>query len=103
MVYEQTIVVPVEEAAIINRHLTDSAFPQGKDAVISKTAVFPDNMEVEVKCCGCENDLSWAEAVLFNCGCETHCELGNAEFFGDWTFAYGDCHYIVHVVMEKTV
>ena len=38
---------------------------QGEDNTITVTAVFPDGMEMDLKCCACDYEPCWTEAVLF--------------------------------------
>lgn len=57
---------------------------QGEDNTITVTAVFPDGMKMDVKCCGCDNDPSWTEAVLFQDGSEVCCTDVEEEFLGPW-------------------
>lgn len=61
----QTIIISHAEAQTIQSYLDGTAGVQGSDRVISKTAVFPNGMEMDVKCCGSDTEASWAEAVLF--------------------------------------
>lgn len=98
--YEETIRVPQSELAVISRYLNDASDPQGEDGCISKTAVFPNGVEVDIKCCGCDDDVSWTEGVLFDHGSEVCCTEPGDEFLGDWEFECGDARYVVHVVEE---
>lgn len=70
---------------------------QGEDSTISVTAVFPDGMEMDVKCCGCNDDPSWTEAVLFQDGSEVCCTDVEEEFLGPWELDYEGRRYIAIV------
>lgn len=100
-IHEQTIYVSAKEADIINRYLTDASSPQGEDNTISKTAVFPDGMEVDVKCCGCDDDVSWTEAVLFDHGSEVCCTEPCSSFLGKWEIEHDGIRYVVFVAEEE--
>lgn len=39
---------------------------QNEDDTITYTAVFPDGKQMDVKCCGSQDEVSWREAVLFD-------------------------------------
>lgn len=70
---------------------------QGEDSTITVTAVFPDGMEMDVKCCGCNDDPSWTEAVLFQDGSEVCCTDVEEEFLGPWELDYNGRRYIAIV------
>lgn len=74
---------------------------QGEDNTISVTAVFPDGMEMDVKCCGCNNDPSWTEAVLFQNGSEVCCTDVEEEFLGPWELDFNGCRYIAIVSVSE--
>lgn len=99
--YEETICVPADEAEIIKEYLTDASMPQGEDDTISMTAVFPDGMEIDIKCCGCDDDVSWTEAVLFDHGGEVCCTEPGDSFFGRWEIEYDNVCYVVLVTEEE--
>ena len=61
-VYIENIHVPADKLGKIYACI----FGKGdRDEVISETAVFPDGMEMDVKCCGEEDSPGWTKAVLF--------------------------------------
>lgn len=111
MKFERVITINKTEAANINRYLTVE--PEGwsdclgEDETISYSANFPNNVEIEVKCCGVqfeegESNLAWTEAVLFVDGCEICCTDPMDSFFGEWFFDFDGNTYTVYVEVEKT-
>lgn len=111
MKFERVITINKTEAANINRYLTVE--PEGwsdclgEDETISYSANFPNNVEIDVKCCGVqfeegESNLAWTEAVLFVDGCEICCTDPMDSFFGEWFFDFDGNTYTVYVEVEKT-
>lgn len=66
--YCEGIMISRAERDIINGYLyaRSEAQYQGKDNTITKSAIFPDGMSMDVKCCGSNDVPSWTEAVLFD-------------------------------------
>ena len=84
----------------INKWLTTNnpAEYQNEDETVSVTAKFSDGCEMDIKCCGCQDDSSWTEAVLFNAqGHELCCTEPADEFTGEWELEYCDTRYIAIV------
>lgn len=99
--YKQVIAIPSAELAIINGFLnaTSKDEYQDEDETITYTAKFPDGKEMDIKCCGCQDDSSWTEAVLFTrSGHELACSDPNDEFACMWEIEYDGITYIVDVV-----
>lgn len=97
--YIQLVNVKPGLAETIERYLSADSEDdyQGEDNTISVTAVFPDGIEMDIKCCGCNNDPSWTEAVLFQNGSELcHTDV-EEEFFGPWALDYNGRRYIAIV------
>lgn len=120
MRYENTITISKAEADEIKRYLTVEPTCEeeclDEDDTIIYTAVFDNDIEVDVKCCGVQFDdpydwiepdedienwggtnLAWAEAVMFKNGSEVCCVNGDDAFFGEWEFEYDGNEYIVFV------
>lgn len=76
---------------------------QGEDNTITYTVRFPDGKEMDVKCCGCQEESSWTEAVLFDeKGCQlTYTDVSD-EFVGIWELTYKDATYIVEVKVSDS-
>lgn len=75
---------------------------QGEDNTLSVTAHFPDGKEMDVKCCGCQDEASWTEAVLFGKnGCELCCSEPDDEFIGNWMLSSGDKTYAVRIMRRE--
>lgn len=66
---------------------------QGVGNTISKTVVFPNGIEMDIKCCGCDSESSWTEAVLFLNGSECCCTEPGYEFLGEWVLEYKGISY----------
>lgn len=100
--YVIRIFVPKDTLDRIDRFL---ALPSGLeedeyqgDSTIIYTALFPNGVQADVKCCGCHSEASWAEMVLFNKeGYELCCTEPAEEFGGEWSLDYGNITYVVIV------
>lgn len=97
--YSTEIILTKSENELINGYLTASCEEeyQGDDSIISKTAIFPNGFEMDIKCCGCDNEPSWTEAVLFENGSELCCSEPYDEFLGDWELEHKGVVYHVLV------
>ena len=90
------------EAEIVNGYLQakNAEEFQNENHTISHTVVFPDGKQMDVKCCGAQEECSWTEAVLFD---ENGCELCYSEvsdrYDGTWELEYQNRRYvaIVHI------
>lgn len=74
---------------------------QGADNTITKSVIFPDGMQMDVKCCGSQDDPSWTEAVLFDRrGNEVaHTDVFD-EFEGKWELVHEGILYTMIIKME---
>ncbi len=96
--YRSTLYLSDAERRIIEGYLNAKSEDeyQGEDNTISYTVRFPDGKEMDVKCCGCQEESSWTEAVLFDeKGRELTYTDVSAEFVGTWELTYKDATYIV--------
>ena len=93
---ERTICVKKSLAATIDSLLRGEV-KMSEDDTIIETADFGNGIEVDVKCCGADEETAWAEAVLFQNGSECCYSEVEYEFFGDWIFEFEGNTYIVHV------
>lgn len=102
--YEETIVVSKDQAERLNYWINcnaDSSERLNEDDTFVRTAKFEDGFEMDIKCCGTQDDVAWAEAVLFyENGQEACCTEVRDEYLGDWEIEWGGNVYRVHVVME---
>lgn len=67
MRYAAKLLIPSRCLAVINGYLNaerEGEF-QGEDNTIIHTVSFPDGKFMDIKCCGCQDESSWTEAVLF--------------------------------------
>ena len=114
MEYRKTLYIAKNELdrikTLMTREPKNEAECLGEDDTIRYTAQFPDDFEVDVKCCGVqyregETNLPWAEAVLFHFGCEVcHTEPAEGDdggIRGDWELETATDKYIV-TVKEKS-
>lgn len=97
--YIRRISVEPGLARMIERYLNADCEDdyQGENNTISVTAVFPDGIEMDIKCCGCNDEPSWTEAVLFQNGSELcHTDVDEI-FFDAWELDYNGRRYIAIV------
>lgn len=101
--YQQTLYISAFESEQINKYLhakSDDEY-QGEDGTIIHTARFPDGKEMDIKCCGCRDDPSWTEAVLFDAnGYELTCSGVCEEYEGLWELEYEGVVYAVNVLVN---
>ena len=98
--YQQVLYVPGSVLQTIRGFIQarSEAEYQGEDNTITYTAKFPDGKEMDIKCCGCRNESSWTEAVLFDeKGFQLTYSEVEEEFEGPWELAYNGVHYCVDV------
>lgn len=92
-----------EESAIIDGYLnaqTEDEY-QGEGSTISRSVIFPDGKWMDVKCCGCQDEPSWTEAVLFDQhGREVACSEVSDEFEGTWDLKHDGILYTAIMKME---
>jgi hypothetical protein len=100
MKFTKNIIVERKLANEINRLLAERDESFGEDFAITKTAVFDNGFEMDIKCCGCCDDVAWTEAVLFHNGSEVCCTEPCDEFFGEWECTNGDDTFITHVIPD---
>lgn len=99
-----TVKVPKSVMDTIKGYLNAKAEDkfQGEDNTISYTAVFPDGKQMDVKCCGCRDESSWTEAVLFDKnGCELCCSEPEYKYAGTWELEHEGVKYVAVVNTEK--
>lgn len=97
--YIRHVSVEPSLARMIERYLNADCEDnyQGEDNTISVTVVFPDGIEMDIKCCGCDNDPSWTEAVLSQNGSELcHTDVDEI-FFDTWELDHNGRRYIAIV------
>jgi len=98
--------IPHKQLAVINGFLTaDTAEKyQGEDNLITNSVTFPDGYVMDIKCCGCDNESSWTEAVLFAPAgdgvglCEVNCSEPDESYKGEWEFKTNNTIYRVVVI-----
>ena len=101
-----TIVIPSQDLKRINKYLTATKKEDflSEDETISFTAIFPDGKQMDIKCCGSQDESAWAEAVLFNeSGHELCCTECYNIITGEWCLEYGGAAYITTVIGSDDV
>lgn len=91
------------EIAPINRflHAKKRSDFQSEDNTLSNTVTFSDGMQMDIKCCGCQDGPSWCEAVLFDKnGMELACSEVEDEYTGNWLITYDGIGYLADVLAE---
>lgn len=101
--YRVSLKITKEEARRLDAWLENDAH-QDEDNVFSRTAVFPDGRQMDIKCCGVQDSeqSSWAEAVLFEPnGQEICCTEPAFEYTGTWELTAKGVRYIVDVTATE--
>lgn len=98
--YKQTLYISKEMNEYINNALQSTDY-MGEDDTISKTAVFDNEIEMDIKLCGADYDYPWTEAVLFKNGSECCCSEPCEGFVGEWQMEYNGDTYIVIIEVER--
>lgn len=85
-VYTRVKFVSTRQYKTVSRYLRarTAAERQSEDETITITAKFPDNIEMDIKCCGSDTGPSWTEAVLFHNGSELCCTECEDDYLGPW-------------------
>jgi len=98
--YQMVLNIPAVVLEQINKYLsatTEDEY-QGEDNTITYTAKFPDGKEMDVKCCGCRDEASWTEAVLFDeHGYQIACSDVGEDFTGRWELEADGALYVSEV------
>lgn len=106
--YEQTIKIDFETAKKLNYWLknngiffTNYSYERlNEDETFVKTAKFEDGFEMDIKCCGSDEE-AWTEAVLFDNGIQCCFSDVSDEFLGEWELEFDGNVYLVHVIPDK--
>lgn len=99
VVYKACLEVPEALLKKIDGFLdakTEDEF-QGEDSTISVTVEAPDGRQIDIKCCGCDDECSWTEAVLFDHGSEIDCTEPEDSIDGEWLVESDEATYIINV------
>ena len=104
IIISRTIVVEKRLADYIEKALNSKRKNMlGEDEAIVKTAIFPNGIEMDIKCCGVQynkddDNSAWTEAVLFHNGHEVACSEVNDSFLGTWELEYNGTLYRTNVI-----
>lgn len=100
--YKNTITISKKELDIINKHLSGEII-QGEDNTITYTAIYPNGVEMDIKCCGCQEEPSWVESVLFCGRHEVACSECEDDILGLWTMEYKGNIYECEVIIKEEI
>ena len=76
---------------------------QSEDHTITYTVQFADGKQMDIKCCGCQDEPSWTEAVLFDeDGSQLCCTEPGDSFDGPWELQHAGIRYTVTIKTEHT-
>ena len=90
MIYETTLKVPHNRLDYIKHALEEPDY-MGEDDTITDSVTFPNGMQMDIKCCGSQDDVAWTEAVLFNKdGVPEAISDVSDEFLGEWELTDGE-------------
>lgn len=99
-----TLKIPKDVMKTINGYLKaekEDEF-QPEDDTIVYTAVFPDGKQMDIKCCGGQDEASWTEAVLFcEHGAFLCCTDPDVDYEGTWELEYEGTRYVAIVQPEE--
>lgn len=106
--YYEKLVIDKAEADKIRKFLAEPKSEEeclGEDFIYSKSVVFKNGLEADIKICGVpyeENGYNapYTEAVLFKNGCEVCCTETECVFFGRWILKYDGDLYLVDIDAE---
>lgn len=88
------------EAEYLESALTTPDF-MSEDETFTKTAKFRNGYEMDIKCCGADDDVAWCEAVLFDeNGSQVAYTDPSDDFFDEWELEDNGITYIVRVKKE---
>ena len=87
----RVIEIETKDLEAISKALNDVIMSE--DETIVYTAVFDDDIEMDVKVCGCQDEPAYTEAVLFKNGYEVGCTDCMDEILGEWTLEYNGKEY----------
>lgn len=103
--YAAKLLIPSRELVIINGYLnaTKEGEYQGEDYTIINTVTFPDGRVMDVKCCGCNHESSWTEAVLFEQAKDDGLDQvaytePEDQYIGEWELELDGTTYFIEVV-----
>lgn len=84
-------------------HATSEDEYQDEDHTITYTVEFPYGKQMDIKCCGCQDEPSWTEAVLFDeYGNQLCCTEPDYSFDGPWELQYEGIYYTVNIKTDPT-
>lgn len=89
MIYRSRVHINDDELKYIEDAIENGGM--GEDETITKTAKFGNGYEMDIKCCGADDEHAWTEAVLFNSeGSQIAVSEPSDDFFGIWELEDND-------------
>lgn len=83
MIYRSRVHITDDELKYIEDAIENGGMSE--DETITKTAKFGNGYEMDIKCCGADDEHAWTEAVLFNSeGSQIAVSEPSDDFFGIW-------------------
>ena len=102
MLYSEKLYIRQSKLNDINRALNEAGH-MGEDDTYTETVTFSNGYQMDIKCCGTQDDVAWTEAVLFNeHGVQISFTEPSDEYDGEWELEDNDGNqYHVDVVQKK--
>jgi len=101
MLYSEKLYISQSKLNDINRALNEAG-QMGEDDTYVETVTFSNGYQMDIKCCGTQDDVAWTEAVLFNeHGVQISYTEPSDEYDGEWELEDNDGNqYHVDVVQK---
>lgn len=83
MIYRSRVHIDDDELKYIEDAIENGGMSE--DDTITKTAKFSNGYEMDIKCCGADDEPAWTEAVLFDSeGSQIAVSEPSDDYFGIW-------------------
>lgn len=102
MLYSEKLYIRQSKLNDINRALNEPG-QMGEDDTYTETVTFSNGYQMDIKCCGTQDDVGWTEAVLFNeHGAQIAYTDPSDEYDGEWELEDDEGNqYRVDVVQQN--
>ena len=89
MIYRSRVHIDDDELKYIEDAIENGGMSE--DDTITKTAKFSNGYEMDIKCCGADDEPAWTEAVLFDSeGSQIAVSEPSDDYFGIWELEDND-------------
>lgn len=89
MIYRSRVHISADELKYIEDAIENGGM--GEDETITNTAKFSNGYEMDIKCCGADDEPAWTEAVLFDSeGSQIAVSEPSDDYFGIWELEDND-------------